>query len=165
MEHAWVLISNQFRLLLETPEANRNVCEMFTALGRVSERDELARLKKRNRLKVIYTAVLKARTAVGNHWSTERLLMGHSSYVSILVERIRRDKNEQKTLKNITAFKESRTAPIDAPIEACVFDLFGRAGWEVWRRWAAQVSKGYGCCYSKRVRNKIGIRLIRRGNA
>lgn len=43
--------------------------------------------------------VAKGRTAVSNDWLAERLAMGHSSYVSTLVQRIRRDKKEGKTLR------------------------------------------------------------------
>ena len=36
---------------------------------------------------------------MSNDWLAERLAMGHGSYVSSLVNRIRRDQKEQKTLK------------------------------------------------------------------
>ena len=48
---------------------------------------------------MICAAIAKGKTAVGNEWLAERLVMGHGSYVSTLVQRIRRDKKEQKVLK------------------------------------------------------------------
>lgn len=62
-------------------------------------REELALLKKSDRRKVICAAVAKSRTAVSNDWLAERLSMGHPSYVSTLVQRVRRDKKEQRILK------------------------------------------------------------------
>ena len=56
-------------------------------------------LEKGDRRKVICAAIAKGRTAVGNEWLAERLAMGHGSYVSTLVQRIRRDKKEQGILK------------------------------------------------------------------
>ena len=62
-------------------------------------REELGLLKKSDRRKVICAAVAKSRTEVSNDWFVERLEMGHLSYVSTLVQRMRRDKKEQKILK------------------------------------------------------------------
>ncbi len=56
-------------------------------------------LGKGGRAKVICAATAKSHAWVGNDWLAERLAMGHGSYVSGLVNRIRRDKKEQKTLK------------------------------------------------------------------
>ena len=70
-----------------------------TGLGLSTGREELQLLKKGDRRKVICAAVAKGRTAVSNDWLAERLAMGHSSYVSTLVQRIRRDKKEGKTLR------------------------------------------------------------------
>ncbi len=53
-------------------------------------------LKKGDRRKVICAAVVKGRTDVGNDWLAKRLAMGHPFYVSTLVQRIRRNKKEQK---------------------------------------------------------------------
>ena len=63
------------------------------------KRENLMLLKKGDRSKVICAAIAKGRTAVGNEWLAERLAMGHGSYVSTLVQRIRRDQKEQKILK------------------------------------------------------------------
>lgn len=80
-------------------EAERIVVAVGTGLGLSTGREELQLLKKGDRRKVICAAVAKGRTAVSNDWLAERLAMGHSSYVSTLVQRIRRDKKEGKTLR------------------------------------------------------------------
>ncbi len=80
-------------------EAERIVGWVGAGLGLPTERGKLALLKKGDRRKVICAAVAKSRTAVGNDWLAERLAMGHNSYVSTLVQRIRRDKKEEKTLR------------------------------------------------------------------
>jgi hypothetical protein len=56
-------------------------------------------VKKGDRRKVICAAVAKGRTAVANDWLAGRLAMGHGSYVSTLVQRIRRDNKAQRTLE------------------------------------------------------------------
>jgi hypothetical protein len=63
------------------------------------KRENLKLLKKGDRSKVICTAIAKGRPAVGNDWLVERLGMGHGSYVSTLIQRIRRDKKEQGVLR------------------------------------------------------------------
>ena len=80
-------------------EAERIVRAVGAALGLSTQREELVLLKEGDRLKVICAAIVKARTAVGNDWLAERLAMGHGSYVSTLVQRIRRDQKEVKLLK------------------------------------------------------------------
>ncbi len=52
---------------------------------------------------MICAAVAKGRTAVSNDWLAERLAMGHGSYVSTLVQRMRRDKKEEKVLREYDA--------------------------------------------------------------
>ena len=80
-------------------EAERIVRVVGAALGLSTIREDLLLLKKGDRRKVICAAIAKGRTAVGNEWLAERLAMGHGSYVSSLVHRIRRDKKEQRILK------------------------------------------------------------------
>lgn len=80
-------------------EAERIVGAVGTALGLSMKREDLMLLKKGDRRKVICAAIAKGRTAVGNEWLAERLGMGHGSYVSSLVQRIRRDKREQRVLR------------------------------------------------------------------
>ena len=80
-------------------EAERIVGVVGAALGLSTIREDLMLLKKGDRRKVICAAIAKDRTAVGNEWLAERLAMGHGSYVSTLVQRIRRDKKEQRILK------------------------------------------------------------------
>lgn len=80
-------------------EAERIVGAVGAALGLSMKRENLMLLKKGDRSKVICAAIAKGRTAVGNDWLAERLGMGHGSYVSTLVQRIRRDQKEQKILK------------------------------------------------------------------
>jgi putative transposase len=80
-------------------EAERIVGVVGTALGLSTIREDLMLMKKGDRRKVICAAIAKGRTAVGNEWLAERLAMGHGSYVSTLVQRIRRDKKEQGILK------------------------------------------------------------------
>lgn len=82
-------------------EAERIVVVVGAALSLPTEREELRLLKKGDRRKVICAAVAKGRTAVSNDWLAERLAMGHSSYVSTLVQKIRRDKKEEKILKKL----------------------------------------------------------------
>jgi hypothetical protein len=64
-----------------------------------SKLEDLILLKKGDRRKVICATIAKNRTAVGNDWLAKRLAMGHGSYVSTLVQRMRRDKKEQRILK------------------------------------------------------------------
>ena len=90
-------------------EAERILGVVGAALHLPPLREELILLKKGDRRKVICAAVAKGRTAVGNDWLAERLAMGHPSYVSTLVQRIRQDKKEQKIPKNMRVFKKSRT--------------------------------------------------------
>ena len=80
-------------------EAERILGVVGAALDLPSSQEELKLLKKGDRRKVICAAVAKGRTAVGNDWLAERLAMGHPSYVSTLVQRLRRDKKEQKILE------------------------------------------------------------------
>ena len=80
-------------------EAERILGVVGAALGLPPSREELMLLKKGDRRKVICAAIVRSRTAVGNDWLAERLAMGHPSYVSTLVQRIRRNEKEQKTLK------------------------------------------------------------------
>ena len=80
-------------------EAERILGVVSAALDLPPLREELMLLKKGDLRKVICAAVVKSRTAVGNDWLAERLAMGHPSYVSTLVHRIRREKKEQKILK------------------------------------------------------------------
>jgi putative transposase len=80
-------------------EAERILGVVGAALDLPLLREELSLLKKSDRRKVICAAVAKGRTAVSNDWLAERLAMGHPSYVSTLVQRMRRDKKEQKILK------------------------------------------------------------------
>ena len=80
-------------------EAERIVEVVGAALGLSTIRKDLMLMKKGDRRKVICAAIAKGRTAVGNEWLAERLAMGHASYVSTLVQRIRRDKKEQGILK------------------------------------------------------------------
>ena len=57
-------------------------------------------LKKGDRNKLICAVIAKGKTTVGNERLAERLATGHGSSVSTLVQRIRRDKKEQSTLRN-----------------------------------------------------------------
>ena len=80
-------------------EAERILGVVEAALDLPLLREELGLLKKSDGRKVICAAVAKSRTEVSNDWFVERLEMGHLSYVSTLVQRMRRDKKEQKILK------------------------------------------------------------------
>jgi putative transposase len=80
-------------------EAERIIRAVGAGLGMSIEREELMLLRKGDRGKVICAAIARGRTAVSNDWLAERLAMGHGSYVSSLVNRISRDKKEQKALK------------------------------------------------------------------
>ena len=80
-------------------EAERIVGAVGAALGISTKLEDLMLLKKGDRRKVICATIAKGRTAVGNDWLAERLAMGHGSYVSTLVQRMRRDKKEQRILK------------------------------------------------------------------
>jgi hypothetical protein len=80
-------------------EAERILGVVGAALDLPLLREELSLLKKSDRRKVICAAVAKGRTAVSKDWLAERLAMGHPSYVSTLVQRMRQDKKEQKILK------------------------------------------------------------------
>jgi hypothetical protein len=80
-------------------EAERIVGVVGATLGLSTIREDLMLMKKGDRRKVICAAIAKGRTAMGNEWLAERLAMGHASYVSTLVQRIRRDKKEQGILK------------------------------------------------------------------
>ncbi len=80
-------------------EAERILGVVAAAQGLPLLREELMLLKKADRRKVICAAIIKGRTVVNNDWLAERLAMGHPSYVSTLVQRIGRDKKEQKILK------------------------------------------------------------------
>ncbi len=51
------------------------------------------------RRKAICAAIVKSRTTVGNEWLAARLAMGHSAYMSSLVNSSRRSKEDQKTLR------------------------------------------------------------------
>jgi putative transposase len=79
-------------------EAERIIRAVGVALDLSTKQDDLMLMKKGDRRKVICAAVVKGRTAVGNDWLAERLAMGHGSYVSTLVHRIRRDKKELRML-------------------------------------------------------------------
>jgi putative transposase len=80
-------------------EAERIIGVVGKALGISISREDLMLLRKSDRRKVICAAIAKGGTTVGNDWLAERLAMGHGSYVSTLVQRMRRDKKEEKTLK------------------------------------------------------------------
>jgi hypothetical protein len=80
-------------------EAERILGVVGAALDLPQLREELSLLKKSDRRKVICAAVAKGRTAVSNDWLTERLAMGHLSYVSTLVQRMHQGKKEQKILE------------------------------------------------------------------
>jgi putative transposase len=80
-------------------EAERIVRVVGAALGLSTDLEDLMLLKKGDRRKVICATIARGRTAVGNDWLAERLAMGHGSYVSTLVHRIRRDKKEQRILR------------------------------------------------------------------
>jgi REP element-mobilizing transposase RayT len=80
-------------------EAERIVRVVGAALGLSTNLEDLKLMKKGDRRKVICAAIAKGRTAVGNDWLAGRLAMGHGSHVSALVQRIRRDKKEQKNLE------------------------------------------------------------------
>lgn len=80
-------------------EAERIVRAVGAALGLSTKPEDLMRLKKGDRRKVICAAIAKGRTTVGNDWLADRLAMGHGSYVSTLVQRIRKDEKGQRILK------------------------------------------------------------------
>ena len=86
-------------MLTTRMKRERIVRVVGAALGLSTIREDLMLLKKGDRRKVICAAIAKDRTAVGNEWLAERLAMGHGSYVSTLVHRIRRDKKEKRFLK------------------------------------------------------------------
>ena len=56
-------------------------------------------MKKGDRNKVVCAAIARSNTAVANDWLSERLAMGHSAYVSSLVNRIRQSKDDARVLK------------------------------------------------------------------
>ncbi len=80
-------------------EAERIIRVVGAGLGMSSARDEPMLLRKGDCGKMICAAIAKSHAAVGNDWLAECLATGHGSYVSSLVNRIRRNKKEQKTLE------------------------------------------------------------------
>src|SRR5690606_28379514 len=94
------------RLVTEPPQgANENGCvdvplDFHTA--RASSR------------KVICAAMAKGNTTVGNDWLAKRLAMGHDSYVSTLVQRIRREKRRRRFRIAMKEFVKSRTDPFQS---------------------------------------------------
>ena len=80
-------------------EAARILGVVGAALDLPPSQEELKLLKKGDRCKMICAAVAKGRTAVGNDLLAERLAMDHPPHASSLVQRLLRDKKEQKIIK------------------------------------------------------------------
>lgn len=80
-------------------EAERIVTRVGAALGLSTVRRDLMLLKKGDRKKVICAAIAKRNTNVNNEWLAKRLCMGHSAYVSNLVNRMRKDAKDLKILE------------------------------------------------------------------
>jgi hypothetical protein len=60
-------------------EAERMIRMVGAALGLSTHLEDLMRIKKGDRRKVVCATIARGRTAVGNDWLAERLAMGHGS--------------------------------------------------------------------------------------
>jgi len=79
-------------------EAQRIIRVVGGALGLPQSADELQRLRKDDPRKVMCAALVKGRTAMSNEWLAKRLAMGHPASRTQLVNRLRKDGKNQKTL-------------------------------------------------------------------
>jgi hypothetical protein len=63
--------------------------------------DELSKLRKGDKGKVLVAALIRKRTSVGNRWLSERLAMGHISALSRLLGAFQQDTGNARRLKKL----------------------------------------------------------------
>ena len=82
-------------------EAEALAIRALQALGLPRGVDELSKLRKGDKGKVLVAALLRKRTSVGNRWLSERLVMGHISALSRLLGAFQQDTGNARRLKKL----------------------------------------------------------------
>lgn len=82
-------------------EAERLVVAAAGVLGLPAGTEDLSKLRKGDKRKILIAALVRAKTVVGSLWIARRLQMGHPASISRMVKLIHTDKSLARKLKEL----------------------------------------------------------------